>query len=64
MLAEHMGPIDHAVLIRDQGRWHTRRKLKAPDNIRGLYLRPHGKKFNPVGRHWGYLPSLFLSNWA
>lgn len=62
MLAEHLGPMEHAVLIMDQAGWHTSRKLKVPDNITILFLPPYSPELNPVERLWGYLRSHFLSH--
>lgn len=62
MLAEEIGPTDHAVLIMDQAGWHKARALKVPDNIWILYLPPYSPELNPVERLWAYLRSHYLAN--
>jgi transposase len=62
MLADELGPKDHAVLIMDQAGWHKARKLIVPDNITILYLPPYSPELNPVERLWAYLRSHYLAN--
>jgi transposase len=62
MLADELGPKDHAVLIMDQAGWHKARALKVPKNIWILYLPPYSPELNPVERLWAYLRSHYLAN--
>jgi transposase len=62
MLADELGPKDHAVLIMDQAGWHKAKALRVPKNIWILYLPPYSPELNPVERLWAYLRSHYLAN--
>jgi transposase len=62
MLAQEIGPTDHAVLIMDQAGWHKAKALKVPKNIWILYLPPYSPELNPVERLWAYLRGHYLAN--
>ena len=62
MLADDLGPSNHAVLIMDQAGWHKARALRVPENITILYLPPYSPELNPVERLWAYLRSHYLAN--
>lgn len=62
MLADELGPKNHAVLIMDQAGRHKGKQFKVPNYVWTLCLPPHRPEVNPVERLWAYLRSHYLAN--
>jgi transposase len=52
----------HAILIIDQARWHTSKKLTVPTNISILPLPPYSPELNPQENVWQWIKAKYLSN--
>jgi transposase len=50
LVAAHIGPREHAVMILDRAGWHQSRKLRWPRRITPLFLPPYSPELNPVER--------------
>lgn len=64
MLARHLRPREHAVLIMDQAGWHVSRQVEMPANITAWLLPPYSPELNPVEHVWGWMRRHDLSNRA
>ena len=61
-ISKEVAPGNHAVVIIDQARWHTARKLIVPSNISLLLLPPYSPELNPQENVWQWLKDKYLAN--
>jgi len=61
-IATAIAPGAHAVLILDQARWHTSKRLLVPPNITLLALPPKCPELNPIENVWQFMRDNWLSN--
>jgi transposase len=61
-ILSHVTPGSHAVLILDQARWQTAKKLAMPHSITLLSLPPTSPELNPVENIWQFMHDNWLSN--
>jgi transposase len=53
---------NHAVVIIDQARWHTAKRLAVPANISLLALPPYSPELNPQENIWQWIKDKYLAN--
>lgn len=52
----------HAVVVIDQARWHTSKKLTIPNNISLLPLPAYSPELNPQENVWQWIKDRYISN--